>query len=328
MVTKKILEDKESGEPDEDFKQRPDLEMQVIGDYELLDIAMQGGHAELRLAENLKTGETVVVKYLRDDIAEICGNIMLAKFAEIFGKEARLLHWLDHPNIVKAHKWFFDDQGKIYTPMERLEKRAEAYILEKQEPRDRMKRLYNVMRQSAQGLSFLHDLFKVGIVLCDFKPYNLMVDKKGVTKMCDFGSAKLAGDEVDNTYYTPLFFPRPKELESIYLDSSIDHYSFGKTFTWMLLRMNGFSSEQTKGLMKERDGSDIDALQEKLVPSYLLNNVIGNCLDSIKEESTFTTRDLEAAIDTFGKTFQLKDAQPINIYTGRPFEAATPAPAY
>jgi serine/threonine protein kinase len=59
-----------------------------------------------------------------------------------------------------------------------------------------METIRNYMRQILTGMAYVH---KQGVCHRNLKPENILMNGKGVVKICDFGSAKVLSPEGLNT---------------------------------------------------------------------------------------------------------------------------------
>jgi serine/threonine-protein kinase len=132
-------------------------------------------------AEDMRLERTVALKFLPPKMSADAG----AKSR--FLQEARAASALDHPNICTIHSVEETDDGQIFIVM--------AYY-EGETLKDRIERdplplalALDVAIQVARGLARAHER---GIVHRDIKPANLIRTDDGVTKILDFGLAKLA----------------------------------------------------------------------------------------------------------------------------------------
>lgn len=102
-------------------------------------------------------------------------------------RESRKTQRIAHPNIVNVHD-FDKDKSQVFMTMEFLEGK----------PLDQLIRQYkstglptddaiNILRQLCQALIYAHEQ---KIIHSDFKPGNIFVTDKGVTKIFDFGIAR------------------------------------------------------------------------------------------------------------------------------------------
>lgn len=72
-----------------------------------------------------------------------------------------------------------------------------------------MATIKNYLRQIMKGMMFVHS---EGVCHRDLKPENILKNKKGVVKICDFGSAKVLSPNSLNTPYIVSRYYRAPEL--------------------------------------------------------------------------------------------------------------------
>lgn len=108
-----------------------------------------------------------------------------AKFTERFGREARALARLSHPNIVSLFE-IGEVDGLHYLVMEYMDgmNLREFMTVEQSGGID----VVDVMTQICSAVQYAHDQ---GIVHRDIKPENVLFDCRGHVKIADFGLAKL-----------------------------------------------------------------------------------------------------------------------------------------
>lgn len=105
-------------------------------------------------------------------------------------REIKLLRFVDHPNIVKLKQVFKDanDKNKIYLVLEYVERtileELTTYSPKGIPDNDTMK---SYAWQIFDSIDYLHSN---GIIHRDVKPENILVNRKGVIKLCDFGFAR------------------------------------------------------------------------------------------------------------------------------------------
>jgi len=157
-------------------------------------------------------------------------------FAERFGREARALARLSHPNIVAVH-----DVGKAgdyyYFVMEYVEGVNLRQLL-----RDGQLRPEHALRLVPQICDALQYAHEEGVVHRDVKPENILLDRKGRVKIADFGLAKLLGRDTGNFTLTgsrqvmgTLYYMAPEQIERpLEVDHRADIYSLGVVFYEML----------------------------------------------------------------------------------------------
>ncbi len=145
---------------------------------------------------------------------------------------------MDHTNIVQAYS--VDNEGdRYYIVMEYIDGRDLAQMVEKEGPLD-FEQAVAYIRQAADGLSHGHER---GIIHCDIKPSNLLVNDQNTVKIVDMGLARLTGrkhdkkqcKEKDDAVLGTVDYLAPEQaLESSDFDHRADIYSLGCTLYFLL----------------------------------------------------------------------------------------------
>ncbi len=188
----------------------------VLGQYRLLHKIGQGGFGITYLAEHTASGEQVVVKEnlptfyaYRDhnslqvhplDDADSAENY--ARTLQRFVEEARLLAYLNHPNIVQVNE-AFEALGTAYyvmpyIPGKELHKAAPAVVNEAW--------LQPILKAVLSALGYLHSQ---NLLHRDMKPGNILLQEDGTPILIDFGTARALQTERSATMigtpgYTPI----------------------------------------------------------------------------------------------------------------------------
>ena len=134
-----------------------------LGPYEILSFIGKGGMGEVYRARDTRLGREVAIKVSQD------------RFSERFGREARAVAALNHPNICTLY-----DVGSNYLVME---------FIDGESPKGPMPldEALGIVRQIAEALAEAHEK---GIVHRDLKPANIKIKHDGTVKVLDFGLAK------------------------------------------------------------------------------------------------------------------------------------------
>jgi eukaryotic-like serine/threonine-protein kinase len=111
------------------------------------------------------------------------------------------------------------------------------------------------MRQVASALEFVHTK---GIVHCDLKPDNILLDNEGNSKVCDFGQATLSGEKgasLGTFYFMP---PEQTILDQddshAKIEPTWDIYALGATFYFLATNVLARGNPESLELLrKERD---------------------------------------------------------------------------
>ncbi len=150
-----------------------------VGRFEILGELGSGGMGVLYRARDPKLGREVAIKLLTDQLSESSEHRLR------FEQEAQAASMLGHPNIVTIYE-IGDHDGLPYIAMEVVEGRSLRDLIEEGFPS--IKNLVSVAMQIAHGLAAAHEK---GITHRDLKPENVMVTRRGLVKLLDFGLAKI-----------------------------------------------------------------------------------------------------------------------------------------
>ncbi|HSR47744.1 MAG TPA: protein kinase, partial [Anaerolineales bacterium] len=151
----------------------------LAGRYLLQTRLGTGGMAHVYKALDQQLQRQVAVKLLREDL------ISDVTFHARFLHEARAAANLSHPNIVTIHD-FGIDEHQYFLIME-LMGGTDLKSLLRRRGRLQIDETLEILVQSCAGVGYAH---RAGLVHCDLKPQNILVDADGRTKIADFGIAR------------------------------------------------------------------------------------------------------------------------------------------
>ena len=229
----------------------------MLGRYKLLASLGKGGMAEVFLAvQDGPAGFSKQVVVKRSD-PELAKN---PRFVEMFLREAKIAARLNHTNVVQVFE--LGQEGETYfIAMEHidgisLQKAARrAWSIGESIP---MEVVVKCIADAARGLHYAHGLKHLdgkagGLVHRDVSPDNLMVTRDGVTKVLDFGIAKMEVDDVDAVTKTgelkgKIPFMPPEQLKAEPLDGRADLWSLGVTLYWLLTGTRPFVGNEIQTL--------------------------------------------------------------------------------
>ncbi len=197
--------------------------VQQLGDFELKKKLGKGGMGEVFLARQISLDRMVALKTLSKDLAK------KKDFVARFEREAKSMAKIDHPNVVKIYA-VDSYKGIHFAAIEYIDGKSVQNWLDhlgKFSVADAV----HIAIVSAEALKHAH---AQNMVHRDIKPDNMLVTKKGVLKVADFGLAKAMDEEVSMTQSgtglgTPLYMAPEQARNAKHVDERVDIYALGAT---------------------------------------------------------------------------------------------------
>ncbi len=204
-----------------------DLTGAILGDFHVERLLGRGGMGEVYLARQISLNREIAFKVLRPDL------LTNESYQARFESEAWAAAKLNEPNIVHIYSLGTID-GLRYIAMEYVQGTNLKDYLQKKGPPELMLAL-SIMRQAGTAIRAAGE---VGLVHRDIKPENLLLTRKGLVKVADFGLCRDQDRETNVTQPgvtmgTPLYMS-PEQAQGHALDHRSDLYSLGITFYHML----------------------------------------------------------------------------------------------
>jgi len=221
----------------------------VIEGFDIVGLLGQGGMATVWKARQRSLDRLVAIKVLSANVAN--GADDLRRFCE----EARAMARISHPGIVQAYDAASADN--LYFVMELIDGYTVGQWLRRKGSIPLPEALL-VTESVAAALDYAWK--QIGMIHCDLKPDNIMVDADGAVKVADLGLSQthlaqaLVADEVLGT---PNYMS-PEQIQGGDLDCRTDIYAMGATLYHMLTGQFLFNGKPTTVL---------DAHLEKAAPS-------------------------------------------------------------
>ncbi|WP_025742937.1 protein kinase family protein [Aquimarina pacifica] len=240
-------------------------------DFKFIEEIGQGGTGRTVLLEDEIINERFVCKKYSPFYEE-----HKKLFFNNFKDEIKLLHLLNHKNIVRVFNYYlYPEEHTGYILMEFIKGQNISNFL-----KDNPDKLNDTFRQTING--FVH-LEKSNILHRDIRPDNILISKEGIVKIIDFGFSKKIDFESDfdksislNWRYSP-----PNDFQEKKYDFRTELYFLGKLFE-EIIKENDFQNFRYKDLLK--DMVNIDYL--KRTPSFFdLNRKM---ISELTSEITFT----------------------------------------
>ncbi len=265
-----------------------------LGPYEIVAPIGAGGMGEVYKARDAKLGRDVAVKVLPERLTAEADSLSR------FEREARAVAALSHPNILSI----FDvgrEEGLAYAVME---------LLDGETLRERLsagalptRKAVEYAAQIARGLAAAHEK---GIVHRDLKPENVFITGDGRVKILDFGLAKVAAPESDQTKSPTVVdatepgtvmgtvgYMSPEQVRGRPADHRSDIFSFGTILFEMLSGERAFradSAAETMAAIAQKDPPELTGVETALTPG--LDRIVRHCLEKSPSERFQSARDL------------------------------------
>src|SRR5689334_10674318 len=155
-----------------------------VDHYEIIRQLGHGGMSRVYLATDLLSQQTIVLKFLNDDLI---GNIAIF---ERYKREAEIGNLINHPHV--QHMLNVGEQRSAeYLVMEYIKGRTLRELLEERNGQLlSQEEALRIILQVCDALAYCHEH---GVFHRDIKPENIMIQDDGNIKIIDFGVALLEG---------------------------------------------------------------------------------------------------------------------------------------
>ncbi|OAI40970.1 hypothetical protein AYO38_00890 [bacterium SCGC AG-212-C10] len=289
--------------------------------YRLERLLGTGGMAEVWLGEDLRLGRWVAVKILRETLGDadedIVGGIQ---------REARVIARLQHPNIVSA----FDAgefAGRHYLVQEYVHGYSLRQLLETQ-GRFTEDETLRYGTQIAGAIDYAH---QQGVLHCDIKPENILVNENGVAKITDFGVAdtvtRTLSPEQARDVLGTIAYLAPEVIQGAPSTPQSDVYSLGLTLYEMAAGRLPFAGANAAAIAGQRLGTPAPRLRQfAMSASPQLEEVLARALSLSLADRYRTAGDFANALRRVPPPGSHVTA-PIAAPPGRPPRLTGPAAA-
>ena len=244
----------------------------IVGtDYVVRKFLGEGGHASAYECEN-RIGKRVAVKVLHRHLAA------RADLVERMVVEARRTVQLRHRNIVEVHTAGMTggDRPRAFIEMELLNGSNGRQLLLLKE-RLEVPHALDVLIDICHALDAAH---RAGVVHQDLKPDNIFIhldewSGTAVTKLLDFGVARLLGQGHDGTFEGTLAYAAPEQLRGGAVAPTTDLYALGVIAFELITGRRPFEAAEA------RDQADQGAIASVEVGFFNEGDFTRNLVDSV-----------------------------------------------
>jgi eukaryotic-like serine/threonine-protein kinase len=253
------------------------IETTVDGRYQIVARIASGGMGEVYRAHDPVLDREVAIKILHTKLADDAG------FIDRFRREARSAGMLSHPNIVAVHDWG-ETAGTYFMVMEFVRGPNLRTLL----MRDGVVQPAQAAEVVSGVLAALEHAHEQGIVHRDIKPENVMVTRRGVVKVADFGLARAFADarisQAPGTVTGTVQYLAPEQIEGERADPRTDLYATGIVLFELLTGEIPFTGETSVAIAYKH-------LRDRVPPPSRLNPMVPPALDRVVAGATDRDRD-------------------------------------
>jgi len=241
----------------------------LVGGFEMLEKLGEGGMASVWKARQVSLDRIVAIKTLSSQMASDPSDV------ERFQREAQSAAKLKHNGIVQVYDANMED-GKYYFVMEFVDGYTVGDWMRRTEKLPEKDALL-VASCVADALQYAWE--KEGIIHCDIKPDNVMVDEDGTVKVADLGLARTISamstspDESESVEImgTPAYMSPEQARGDVDLDCRADIYSLGATLYHVVtgkMLFEGHSDDEVIDLQISKSVDDPLDLNQRLSKSF------------------------------------------------------------
>ncbi|MFI5349131.1 MAG: serine/threonine-protein kinase, partial [Elusimicrobiota bacterium] len=219
----------------------------MLGPCRMEALVGRGGMGRVYRARHVALDRIVAVKLVDQSGSAALREAVLA--------EARAAAKLEDPRVVAVYE-VGEDKGVPYIVLQWVEGEGLDARVRRQgvlPPEEALA----IMRETVLALRAAH---AAGLVHCDVKPANILVDRKGAVKLADFGIARMKGSQAaaGTTVSGSFHFMAPEQALGAPPDPRADLYAIGSTWYFALTGQTLFPGSALDALMRHRDEAPPD----------------------------------------------------------------------
>ena len=191
----------------------------IGGRYRFEAFLGRGGMASVYKVWDYQRSASLAMKMLHSDLAED------KVFVRRFRREAETLAQLQHPSIIRFYG-LEEIDGKAFILMDFVEGSSLRSEISRASQPLPARRILEVLRPVCSALNYAH---RLGVVHCDMKPANILIDNAGKAYVSDFGIARVMEHATTVTLAgagTPAYMA-PEQIRGLALSPQSDLYALG-----------------------------------------------------------------------------------------------------
>jgi len=251
--------EKKNGTNTIDLNQGSEERVILDNRFKILKSIGTGGMGDIFLAEDLKLRRQVAIKSIRQ------GSDTDQDSKMRFLREAQTASQLEHPNICPIYE-IYEEKNNHYIVMQYIDGVTLDAVIRYKELK--LSKILDIGLQICEGMNEAHEK---GIIHRDLKPGNIIIDKKGVVKILDFGLAKFReGSDsmktgIVNSNLTEkgivmgtVAYMSPEQARGETLDNKSDVFSFGILLYELIQGENPFFDKEQINTLYNVINKDIE----------------------------------------------------------------------
>jgi eukaryotic-like serine/threonine-protein kinase len=277
-----------------------------VSHYRIIKMIGAGGMGEVYLAEDMRLGRQVALKFLPASYQYD------SERRTRFLKEARAASVLRSPNIAAIYD-IGEHDGAMFIAMEYVDGEVLSYRIDRRTlPTDDV---IDIAMQTANALEEAH---KAGIIHRDVKSSNLIITERGMVKMLDFGLAKMIPENVSIDSADPavaiggktavgvvlgtVSYMSPEQTLGHDLDTRSDLFAFGVVLYEMLtgrLPFEGANPTEIVDNIIHKEPVAIARYNYDVPPE--LERIVRKCLEKDRDRRYQTAREVWTDLHNLGR---------------------------
>ena len=209
-----------------------------------------GSYGRVYLIKHNKTNEEYALKVIdKKKLMQMYGRI------DIIKNEINIHSKLSHENIIRLYN-VYEDENSINLILEYAKNGNLYELLSQPENKKGLdeQRAFDYFIQVVNAVYYLH---QNNIIHRDIKPENILIGKKGLLKLCDFGWAKELTLENRSTFCGTVEYMAPEIVGSENYDFGVDIWSLGILLYEMVIGHSPFKAKNMKSVILNIKSHDL-----------------------------------------------------------------------